>query len=157
MATAGQHVSLEHSRVLIDSSNADFRTQWIENPQNDATDVGLGLFIALTAIQYLVINHGAMDDAARFGQRDSFPRSIEAPVPGALSSLRAAQLLRSVLGGLQRLLGDPIAIASTILPCSSPRWFHFRCLLDPFLPRDVVLSSAGMFANLSVQSLGVVR
>jgi transcriptional regulator with GAF, ATPase, and Fis domain len=39
MATAEKHLILQRSRVLIVSSSADFRTQWIEDPQYDATDM----------------------------------------------------------------------------------------------------------------------
>lgn len=84
-------------------------------------------------------------------------RSIETPGPGERAPTQAAPLLRHVLDGLQRLVGDPTAIASTILLCSSPGRFHLRRLLEPFLPRVVVLSPAEIPASITVQSLGVVR
>jgi type III secretory pathway component EscV len=62
-----------------------------------------------------------------------------------------------VLDGLQKLVGDPAAIASTILLCNSPARFHLRRLLEPFLPRVVVLSLTEIPPGISVQSLGVVR
>ncbi len=67
------------------------------------------------------------------------------------------QLRRRVLDGLQKLVRDPAAIASTILLCNSPSRFHLRTLLEPFLPRVMVLSPAEIPPGISVQSLGVVR
>jgi flagellar biosynthesis protein FlhA len=69
----------------------------------------------------------------------------------------AAAPLRRVLEGLQRLVGDRVALSSTILLCNSPARFHLRRLLEPFIPRIVVLSPAEIPPTVSVQSLGVVR
>jgi hypothetical protein len=88
------------------------------------------------------------------------PRSLEEN-----SRFRAflAQILEGlpcgvlVLDGLQKSVGDPAAIASTILLCKSPARFHLRRLLEPFLPRVVVLSPTEIPPGISVQSLGVVR
>jgi flagellar biosynthesis protein FlhA len=65
--------------------------------------------------------------------------------------------LRRVLEGLQCLVGDRVALSSTILLCSSPTRFHLRRLLEPFVPRIVVLSPSEIPSTVSVQSLGVVR
>ncbi|MGA2420894.1 MAG: flagellar biosynthesis protein FlhA [Candidatus Acidiferrum sp.] len=65
--------------------------------------------------------------------------------------------LRAVLESLQHLVGDRVALSSTVLVCNSPVRFHLRRLLEPFIPRIVVLSPAEIPANVSVQSLGVVR
>jgi flagellar biosynthesis protein FlhA len=43
------------------------------------------------------------------------------------------------------------------LLCSSPARFYLRRLLEPFLPRIVVLSPAEIPPTVSVQSLGTVR
>src|SRR5260370_39825848 len=39
MATAESHFALRNSRVLIASSNQEFRRQWIGNPQFDAANI----------------------------------------------------------------------------------------------------------------------
>ncbi|HEY2545810.1 MAG TPA: flagellar biosynthesis protein FlhA [Candidatus Acidoferrum sp.] len=86
-----------------------------------------------------------------------FQRQID-PQPGVERAQGgAAAPLRRVLEGLQRLVGDRVALSSTILLCSSPARFHLRRLLEPFIPRIVVLSPAEIPATVSVQSLGVVR
>ena len=85
-------------------------------------------------------------------QRQLDPQlGAERPVPGAIPPLRR------VLEGLQRLVGDRVALSSTILLCSSPARFHLRRLLEPFIPRIVVLSPAEIPPTVSVQSLGIVR
>jgi hypothetical protein len=61
------------------------------------------------------------------------------------------------LDGLQKLLGDPAAIASTTLLCNRRARFHLRRLLEPFLPRVVVLCPTEIPPGNSVQSLGAVR
>jgi flagellar biosynthesis protein FlhA len=66
-------------------------------------------------------------------------------------------LIRRVLDGMKRLLGEPLTIPSPIVLCSSPTRFHLRRLLEPFLPRLVVLSPAEIPAAVSIQSLGVVQ
>jgi len=85
-------------------------------------------------------------------QRQLEPQlGAERPAPGATPPLRR------VLEGLQRLVGDRVALSSTILLCSSPARFHLRRLLEPFIPRIVVLSPAEIPPTVSVQSLGIVR
>ncbi len=66
-------------------------------------------------------------------------------------------LVRKVLEGLRRLLGEPFSVPCPIVLCSSPARFHLRRLLEPFVPKLVVLSPAEIPAVVHIQSLGVVR
>jgi flagellar biosynthesis protein FlhA len=66
-------------------------------------------------------------------------------------------LIRRVLEGMKKLLGEPISVPSPIVLCSSPTRFHLRRLMEPFLPRVVVLSPTEIPAAVSIQSLGVVQ
>src|SRR5271163_602809 len=84
-------------------------------------------------------------------------RQIDPQTTGERPAGGAAAPLRHVLESLQRLVGDRVALSSTILICNSPVRFHLRRLLEPFIPRIVVLSPAEIPASISVQSLGVVR
>jgi len=61
-----------------------------------------------------------------------------------------------LLKGMQRLFGDQASAASPVLLCATPARFHLRRLLEPFLPRVVVLSPAEIPASVQVQSLGLV-
>ena len=88
---------------------------------------------------------------------DELSRSIEAPAAPERTQVPATPLLRRLLEGLQRLVGDPATASSTILLCHSPARFHLRRLLEPFLPRVVVLAPAEIPPGITVQSLGVIR
>jgi flagellar biosynthesis protein FlhA len=88
---------------------------------------------------------------------DEFSHSIETPAAPERASAPATPLLRRLLEGLQRLVGDPATASSTILLCHSPARFHLRRLLEPFLPRVVVLAPAEIPPGVTVQSLGVIR
>jgi len=84
-------------------------------------------------------------------------RQIEPQSAGDKSAGGVGTTLRQILEGLQRMVGDKVALSSTIVLCSSPSRYHLRRLLEPFVPRIVVLSPAEIPASVSVQTLGVVR
>jgi len=88
---------------------------------------------------------------------DEFTRSLEAPSATDRTLAPATPILRRLLDGLQKLVGDPDSASSTILLCHSPARFHLRRLLEPFLPRVVVLAPAEIPPGVAVQSLGVIR
>jgi flagellar biosynthesis protein FlhA len=66
-------------------------------------------------------------------------------------------LVRRILEGLRRLAGEQVAVASPVLLCSSLARFHLKRLLEPFVPKLIVLAPAEIPAVVSVQSLGVLR
>jgi len=80
------------------------------------------------------------------------PQSMGARTPGAQTSF-----LRRMLDGLRGLMGDEVSVACPALLCSSPARFHLRRLLEPFLPKLVVLSPGEIPTSVSIQSMGVVR
>jgi flagellar biosynthesis protein FlhA len=84
-------------------------------------------------------------------------RSVDPQFAGDKTALAQSSPLRRVLESLQKSVGDRVALNSMTLLCNSPARFHLRRLLEPFLPRIVVLSPAEIPATVSVQSLGVVR
>ena len=86
-----------------------------------------------------------------------FQRQVEPQAAGEKVTGSVAGPLRQILDGLQKLVGDKVALSSSILLCNSPSRYHLRRLLEPFLPRIVVLSPAEIPASVSVQALGVVR
>jgi flagellar biosynthesis protein FlhA len=85
-----------------------------------------------------------------------FQRQLDPQAGGGRNSGGTVTPLRQVLESLQRLVGDRVALSSTVLICNSPVRFHLRRLLEPFIPRIVVLSPAEIPATVTVQSLGVV-
>jgi flagellar biosynthesis protein FlhA len=78
------------------------------------------------------------------------------PSATAIAGLQPS-LVRRVLEGLRRVAGEQVAVASPVLLCSTPARFHLKRLLEPFLPKLVVLSPGEIPPVVSVQSLGVVR
>ena len=83
--------------------------------------------------------------------------SLDGPPAHGAAIAPSVSSLRRVLDSLQRLIGDPAVAGSTILLCNSPVRFHLRRLLEPFLPRIVVLAPAEIPPGIRVQSLGVIR
>jgi len=65
--------------------------------------------------------------------------------------------LRRVLEGLRTLVGEQISVACPVLLCNSPARYYLRRLLEPFLPKVVVLSPGEIPPMVAIQSLGVVR
>ncbi len=82
-------------------------------------------------------------------------RSVDPQFAGDRGSGSAS--IRRVLEGLQKSITDKAALNSVTVLCSSPARFYLRRLLEPFLPRVVVLSPAEIPPAVSVQSLGTVR
>ena len=86
-----------------------------------------------------------------------FQRQFDPQAAGDRNTAVTTAPLRHILESLQKLVGDRVALSSTVLICICPVRFHLRRLLEPFIPRIVVLSPAEIPATVSVQSLGVVR
>ncbi len=64
---------------------------------------------------------------------------------------------RKVLEGLRAMLGEQITIAPPVLLCSSPGRFYLRRVLEPFIPKIVVISPSEIPPMTQVMSLGSVR
>ena len=94
----------------------------------------------------------ALDPAVEEGIRQTF----DAAPAAARSSALQPSFLPRIIDGLRRVAGEQLASASPILLCSSPARFHLRRLLEPFVPRIVVLSPAEIPNVVTVQSVGVV-
>ena len=78
--------------------------------------------------------------------------------PGQLStSALQVSVARRVLESLRGTFGDQVGDAPPILLCSSPGRFYLRKLLEPFIPKVVVISPTEIPPMTLVQSVGVVR
>ena len=66
-------------------------------------------------------------------------------------------IARRVLDGLRGMLGDQIALAPPVLLCASPGRFYLRRVLEPFIPKIVVISPSEIPPMTQVMSLGSVR
>jgi flagellar biosynthesis protein FlhA len=78
--------------------------------------------------------------------------------PGQLnSSALQVSVARRVLDSLRATFGESVGDAPPVLLCSSPGRFYLRRLLEPFLPKVVVISPTEIPPMTLVQSVGVVR
>ncbi len=66
-------------------------------------------------------------------------------------------LAHKVLAGLRAMLGDQVIMAPPVLLCASPGRFYLKRLLEPFIPKIVVISPSEIPPATQVQSLGAVR
>jgi flagellar biosynthesis protein FlhA len=64
---------------------------------------------------------------------------------------------RRIVDGLRRLAGEQVAVATPVVLCASPTRYHLKRLLEPFLPKVVVLSPLEVPPVIQVQSLGVLH
>lgn len=77
--------------------------------------------------------------------------------PPAAQGALQPNIAKRVCDGLRSLFGDQVVTAPPILLCQSPARFQLRRLLEPFLPKVVVLAPSEIPPVVSVQSIGVVR
>ena len=77
--------------------------------------------------------------------------------PSQSSTPQQLSLARRVLDGLRINFGKEIGAAPPILLCSSPGRYYLRRLLEPFIPRIVVISPGEIPPLTPVQSVGVLR
>ncbi len=75
----------------------------------------------------------------------------------ANSTPQQVGLARRVLDGLRTDFGKEISTAPPVLLCSSPGRYYLRRLLEPFIPRIVVISPGEIPPMTPVQSVGVLR
>jgi flagellar biosynthesis protein FlhA len=66
-------------------------------------------------------------------------------------------LLRRMVDGLRALVGENFAVAPPVLLCASPARFHLRRLLEPVLPKVVVLSPGEIPPRVRVELVGSVQ
>ena len=79
-------------------------------------------------------------------------------LPGQISSSALqVSVARRVLDSLRTSFGDDISGAPPVLLCSSPGRFYLRRLLEPFLPKVVVISPSEIPPVTPVRTLGMVR
>ena len=84
-------------------------------------------------------------------------RAFTAQVPPTGNAGLQPPFARRILDGLRRLAGEQVAVASPVLLCSTPARYHLKRLLEPFLPKVVVLSPLEIPPVIEVQSVGVLR
>ena len=74
----------------------------------------------------------------------------------AVGGAMQISVARRVLDGLRTMLGDQVTAAPPVILCSSPGRFYLKRLLEPFIPKIVVISPSEIPPMTQVQSLGSV-
>ena len=90
------------------------------------------------------------------GIEEELTRAFSGQAPAGNTSLEPS-FVRRVLEGLKKLAGEQVRMATPVVFCSTPARFHLRGLLEPFLPKLVVLSPGEIPPVVQVQSLGMIR
>jgi flagellar biosynthesis protein FlhA len=99
-------------------------------------------------LRVVTLDHALEEELGRaFGGQASASNSTSLQPPFA----------RRILEGLRRLAGDQVAVASPVLLCATPARYHLKRLLEPFLPKLVVLSPLEVPPVVEVQAVGVLR
>lgn len=91
------------------------------------------------------------------GIEEELTRAFTPQMPHTTSAGLQPSFVRRILDSLRQLAGEQVAQTSPVLLCSTPARFHLRRLLEPFLPKVVVLSPLEIPPMVPVQSLGTVR
>jgi flagellar biosynthesis protein FlhA len=84
-------------------------------------------------------------------------RAATQQIPTGASGNLQISVARRVMEGLRASFGDQVLNAPPILLCSSPGRFYLRRLLEPFLPKVVVISPTEIPPIIPVQAVGSVR
>jgi flagellar biosynthesis protein FlhA len=75
-------------------------------------------------------------------------------MPSSAAAAMQPTFIRRLLEGLRKLVGSNAEIATPVILCSSATRFHLRRLLEPFLPKIVVISHGEIPALTPVRSIG---
>jgi flagellar biosynthesis protein FlhA len=68
-----------------------------------------------------------------------------------------ASFLKRLVDGLRQFMGGQLGSTAPTLLCNSPARFHLRRMLEPLVPKIVVLSPAEVPTVVQIQSAGVLR
>ncbi|HYH00162.1 MAG TPA: flagellar biosynthesis protein FlhA [Terriglobales bacterium] len=88
---------------------------------------------------------------------DELARAFSPQASVSVATSLQPSFIRRVLDGLRSLIGEQVTMATPVLLCNTPARFHLKRLLEPFLPKVVVLSPGEIPPITAVQSIGMVR
>ena len=87
--------------------------------------------------------------------QEELERAMNGSGGGSATGLQPS-FVRRVLDGLRKLAGEHLVVTTPVLLCNSPARFHLKRLLEPFLPKLVILSPMEIPPPVQVQSIGSV-
>ena len=111
-----------------------------------------------TLVQPLLGEDGGLRVVALDPELESeISRAFDATAPPRPAAALQPSFLQRVLGSLRELTGENLPLTSPVLLCRSPARFHLRRLLEPFVPRVVVISPGEIPPVVAVQAQGILR
>jgi len=78
-------------------------------------------------------------------------------MPAAGAMALQPTFIRRLLESLRKLVGENVDVATPVILCSANTRFHLRRLLEPFLPKIVVISHGEIPALTPVHSIGCLN
>jgi flagellar biosynthesis protein FlhA len=88
---------------------------------------------------------------------EELSRAFNPSAAAAGTNAMQPNFARRITDGLRRIAGDHLGLASPVLLCASPARYHLKRLLEPFLPKIVVLSPLEIPPVVEVHSLGILK
>jgi flagellar biosynthesis protein FlhA len=85
---------------------------------------------------------------------EELTQSFTPQMPVAGSMALQPTFIRRLLEALRKLVGENVDVATPVILCSANTRFHLRRLLEPFLPKIVVISHGEIPALTPVQTIG---
>ncbi len=87
---------------------------------------------------------------------DELNQSFTPQMPASGSLALQPTFIRRLLEALRKLVGENVDVATPVILCSVNTRFHLRRLLEPFLPKIVVISHGEIPALTPVHSIGTL-
>ncbi|HKV39655.1 MAG TPA: flagellar biosynthesis protein FlhA [Blastocatellia bacterium] len=88
---------------------------------------------------------------------EQISQSFEPQPAGTRLAVSPAAFLKRLVDGLRNFMNGQLGSLPPTLLCGSPARFHVRRMLEPFVPKVVVLSPAEVPTAVVIQSAGVLR
>jgi flagellar biosynthesis protein FlhA len=91
------------------------------------------------------------------GLEEELNRAFNPQAPGATQAAALQPpLARRLLDALRRVVGEHADLVNAVILCPTPARFHLKRLLEPFLPKMVVLSPGEIPATVQVQTIATL-
>jgi flagellar biosynthesis protein FlhA len=109
-------------------------------------------------IKPLLDEHGALKVVTLDPRiEEELTQAFTPQMPASGSLALQPTFIRRLLEALRKLAGENVDVATPIILCSVNTRFHLRRLLEPFLPKIVVISHGEIPALTPVQSIGSLK
>jgi len=106
-------------------------------------------------IRPLLDEHGALKVVTLDPRiEEELTQAFSPQMPSSGSMALQPTFIRRLLEALRKIVGENVDVATPVILCSANTRFHLRRLLEPFLPKIVVISHGEIPALTPVHSIG---